>query len=561
MTGFDLLISFVGFMALLLWGVRMVRTGITRTFTGQMRRVLASGTRNRFAAFLSGLGVTVLLQSSTATALIVSSFVGRELMTLTAALAMMLGADVGTTLAAFLFSIDLVWLPPFLIAAGVFTFLASSTDRTRGIARIAIGLGLTLLALRLIQTASADLRAAPQVGAVLGFLEGQPVLAVIAAAYVTWLAHSSLAIVVLVMSLVAAGVITLPLALALVIGANVGGAVAPFVDQLGAANEGRRVLLGNLLMRGLTAIITIFLLPYVPEQLAKLGLSPGLTVLGAHVAFNLFVAILFLPLVGPVAKLVTLILKSAPPSTDKSEPRYLDLGVIDEPVEALASATRETLALADLVSGMLGHSMEVFEKDDSKLLKTIERMDDDVDGLHESIKLYLVKVSAAGLSMDDSRRFVEILTFITHLEHIGDIIDKNLMELAAKKIRNRLAFSHEGLDELRQFHARVADNMKLACNVFTLRDVRLARKLLGEKALLRDAEVHMATEHFARLRVGRPESIETSSIHMDIIRDLKRINSHLTSVAYPILEAAGELLESRLKQRGEGEAVVVAKVV
>ncbi|MEZ5926846.1 MAG: Na/Pi cotransporter family protein [Hyphomicrobiaceae bacterium] len=560
MTGFDLLASFVGFVALLLWGVRMVRTGITRTFTAQMRRVLATGTRNRLAAFVTGLGVTMALQSSTATALIVSSFVARELMTLTAALAMMLGADVGTTVAAFLFSIDLVWLPPFLIAVGVFTFLASSIDRTRGIARIAIGLGLTLLALRLIQSASADLQQAPEVTAILGFLEGQPVLAVIAAALVTWLAHSSLSIVILVMSLVVAGVVSLPLALALVIGANVGGAVAPFVDQLGAASEGRRVLLGNLIMRTATAVIAILLLETAYDRLAGLALPSGLTVLMAHVAFNLLVALIFLPLVGPVARLVTILIKSAPPSTDKSEPRYLDLGAIDEPIESLASATRETLALADLVAEMLSHSMEVFEKDDARLLKTIERTDDDVDALHEAIKLYLVKVSAAGLSIDDSRRFVEILTFITHLEHIGDIIDKNLMELAAKKIKNRLAFSHEGLAELRQFHQRVAENMKLACNVFTLRDVRLARKLLGEKALLRDAEVHMATEHFARLRVGRPESIETSAIHLDIIRDLKRINSHLTSVAYPILEAAGELLETRLKQRGEGE-VAVAKPI
>jgi phosphate:Na+ symporter len=496
--------------------------------------------------------VTVALQSSTATALIVSSFVARDLMTLTAALGMMLGADVGTTLAAFLFSIDLIWLPPFLIAVGVFTFLASSTDRTRGIARISIGLGLTLLALRLIQSSSADLQHG-QVVAVLGFLEGQPILAMAAAMLVTWLAHSSLSIVILVMSLVVSGVVSLPLALALVVGANLGGAVAPFVDQLGAASEGRRVLLGNLMMRGVTALVVLPLLPFLPDQFIRLGLPSGMTVLAAHVAFNLFVAILFLPLVGPMATLVGRILKAAPPSTDKSEPRYLDAGVIDEPAEALASATRETLALADLVSGMLAQSMEVFERDDSRLLKAIERADDDVDKLHEAIKLYLVKVSAAGLSMDDSRRFVEILTFITHLEHIGDIIDKNLMELAAKKIRNRLAFSREGLDELRQFHQRVADNMKLACNVFTLRDVRLARKLLGEKALLRDAEVHLATEHFARLRVGRPESIETSSIHLDIIRDLKRINSHLTSVAYPILEAAGELLESRLKQRGEVE--------
>ena len=559
MTGFDLFASFVGFVALLLWGVRMVRTGITRTFTGQMRHVLAAGTRNRFAAFGTGLLATMALQSSTATALIVSSFVARDLMSLTAALAMMLGADVGTTLAAFLFSIDLQWLPPTLIAVGVFTFLASSGDRARSFGRISIGIGLALLSLRLIQAASADLRQAPQVVAVLGFLENQTILSVLMAAVVTWLAHSSLAIVILIMSLVATGVISLPLALALVVGANIGGAVAPFVDQLGAASEGRRVLLGNLLMRAATAVLVIAGIPFVPPLLLSLGLPDGLTVLAAHVAFNLLVAVLFLPLVGPVSKLVSVILKATPPTDDMSEPRYLDTGAIDEPAEALASATRETLALADLVSDMLSESMEVFEKDDSRLLKQIERRDDDVDRLHEQIKLYLVKVSASGLGIDDSRRFVEILTFITHLEHIGDIVDKNLMELAAKKIKHRLAFSHEGLDELRQFHQRVTENMKLACNVFTLRDVRLARKLLGEKALLRDAEVHMATEHFARLRVGRPESIETSAIHLDIIRDLKRINSHLTSVAYPILEAAGELLETRLKQRGEAGESVRAK--
>jgi len=165
----------------------------------------------------------------------------------------------------------------------------------------------------------------------------------------------------------------------------------------------------------------------------------------------------------------------------------------------------------------------------------------------------LMKVSNAGMSAEDSRRFVEILTFITNLEHIGDIIDKNLMELAAKKIRHKLAFSPEGLDELHQFHGRVRDNMRLAFNVFNSRDVRLARKLLNEKPLLREAEVALANSHFARLRAGRIETMETSAIHLDIIRDLKRINSHLTSVAYPILESAGELLETRLRLAAEGE--------
>ena len=453
-----------------------------------------------------------------------------------------------------------VWGDPVAVsdkvagASGI-TFLASNADRSRSFGRIAIGIGLALLALRLIQAASADFRQAPQVLAVLGFLETQTVLSVLMAALVTWLAHSSLAIVILIMSLVATGVISLPLALALVVGANIGGAVAPFVDQLGAASEGRRVLLGNLVMRSAAAVLVIAGLDVVPPLMMSLGLPEGLTVLAAHVAFNVLVAALFLPFVGPVSTLVSQILKATPPTDDKSAPRYLDSGAIEEPAEALASATRETLALADLVSDMLRESMEVFEKDDSRLLKEIERRDDDVDRLHEQIKLYLVKVSAAGLGIDDSRRFVEILTFITHLEHIGDIIDKNLMELASKKIKHRLAFSREGLDELRQFHARVTDNMKLACNVFTLRDVRLARKLLGEKALLRDAEVHMATEHFGRLRVGRPESIETSAIHLDIIRDLKRISGHLTAVAYPILETVGELAESRLRVSENEQAI------
>ena len=551
----ELLISLLGWIALLLWGVRMVRTGITRSFTGQVRGLVAVGSRNPIAAAGIGLIVTLLLQSSTATGLIASSLVSREIMTLASALALMLGADIGSTIAAFIFSINLGILAPLLLIAGVGVFLGSKEDRTRSLARICVGLGLTLLSLRLIGAGSAELRQIPGFSAALALLDTQPVLAMLIAAVLTWIAHSSLSMVILVMSLSAAGVVTLPRALAMVLGANAGGCLAPYIDQLGGPAAARRVALGNLIMRASMAVLVLMLaLPLAARALSSVHtLSPGYTVLIFHVAFNLFTAAVFLPFTVYVAKLCLWLLPNAPQSTDPGQPRYLEANLADSPTEALACATRETLALGDLVSGMLDQSLEVFEKDDSRLLKQVEKTDNAVDRLHETIKLYLMKVSSTGLSPEDSRRFVEILTFVTNLEHIGDIIDKNLMELAAKKIRNKLAFSREGLDELRQIHGRVKDNMRLAFNVFTFRDVRLARKLLQEKPLLREAEVYSANSHFARLRAGVSQSLETSGIHLDIIRDLKRINSHLTSVAYPILEAAGELLDSRLR-RTESDA-------
>ena len=232
--------------------------------------------------------------------------------------------------------------------------------------------------------------------------------------------------------------------------------------------------------------------------------------------------------------------------TDKL-PRHLDPNVLDSPTEALGCALRETLNLGDRVADMLRQTIDVFDRNDPKAVKAIEAADDSVDRIYEAIKLYLIQTSRSELGEEDGKRYVDILTFTTNLEHVGDIIDKNLMELAAKKIRNRYTFSPEGMAELRAIHSQIMENLRLAMNVFTTRDITLARRLVAEKTAMREAESRAADSHYARLREGRPESIETSSIHMDVIRDLKRINGHLTTVAYPILEAAGELADTRLK--------------
>ncbi len=547
MHGTEILITLIGSVALLLWGVRMVRTGVTRAFGSQIRRVIATSTRNLGRAFLTGFAITAFVQSSTATTLIVSSFAGRALIAAPAALAVVLGADLGSTMAVQVLSFDLGWLAYAAIAAGVFWFMGTGEERSRHIARIAIGLGLMLLSLKLIATASAPLRGSLAINAVLGGLVGEPIVAMVIGAIVTWLAHSTLAIVLLVASLAAVQIMPPDVAAALVIGCNIGGAFAPFIGQSGATPAARRVPLGNLLMRTSIGVLALPAIDPVLTMLSHVTADAARLTINFHTFFNLAVVVLFLGLVPLVARLCATILPDRPNVEDVGRPRYLDAALVEHPAEALVCAARETLALGDHVAQMLRQTIEVFARDDQKLMRVVEASDDAVDRLHEAIKLYLIQVSRAGMTEAESRRYVEILSFVTNLEHAGDIIDKNLMELAAKKIRNRVAFSVEGLEELKAFHARVLDNLQLAFNVFMSRDPAIAPRLLREKIEMREAELSAADSHFRRLREGRPESIESSAIHLDVVRDLKRINSHLTSVAYPILEATGELSETRLR--------------
>lgn len=547
MHGVETVLNVVGSVALLLWGVRMVRTGLTRAFGATLRRAIGLCARNRLTAFLGGIAITGLLQSSTATSLLVSSFAGRGLIPLSIAFAVMLGADIGTTVAAQVLSFDLGWASPLLIGAGVIAFLSSENDKTRHVGRVAIGLGLMLLSLKLLALATQPLRTAPAFMAALEGLQDEYVIAVAFAAVATWFVHSSLSVVLLIMSFAGSGLVEPRLALALVIGANIGGALAPYMAQSGAEVEARRVPLANLLTR---AAVGVALLPFLGPVVGWLTLiDPSVTRLPVnfHTGFNVVASLVFLPLVDAVAWACARLLPDRPVTDDPGRPKHLDPNVLDSPTEALACALRETLNLGDKVADMLRQTIDVFERSDPKAVKAIEQADDSVDRLYEAIKLYLIQVSRSDLGEEESRRYVEILTFTTNLEHVGDIVDKNLMELAAKKIKNRYAFSPEGLAELKEFHARVLENLRLALNVFTTRDLALARRLVAEKTAMREAEARAADSHFARLREGRPESIETSSIHMDVIRDFKRINGHLTSVAYPILEAAGELADTRLK--------------
>ncbi len=546
-SGTTILLHLLGGAALLLWGLRMVRTGITRAYGAKLRRAVGAGLANPLSALAVGVGATLVLQSSTATALMVSSFAGKGLVAAGPALATMLGADLGTSLVAQLLSFKITWLWPLLVLTGVIGFSVGTSTKLHDLGRVAIGLGLILLALSSIVSASQPLRDSTAMIEVLHGLQGDMLLGVLIAAAVTMLAYSSLAVILLVISLTATGVVPLHFALALILGANLGAGLLPVLTTAKSEPAARRVPLGNAIFRVVGVVIALPLLPYVPAVLAHIESDPARLAVNFHTAFNFGLCVLFLGLTQPVARLCEKLLPDKAVDADPRRARHLDPSALDMPTVALACAARETLRMADAIEAMLKRTIEAFNADDRKLASAIEREDDVVDSLHEAIKLYLTKLSGETMDDDQRKRCIETIAFTTNLEHIGDIIDKNLMELATKKIKRQMRFSAEGSSEICAMHARLVDNLRLSTGVFMSGDLKMARRLLQEKEQFRDLERSAAENHFNRLRAGRIESMESSALHLDIIRDFKRINSHITSVAYPILEQAGELRSSRLK--------------
>ncbi|PKO44308.1 MAG: hypothetical protein CVU30_04490 [Betaproteobacteria bacterium HGW-Betaproteobacteria-3] len=541
------LLNLLAAIALLVWGTQLVRTGILRVFGANLRQVLARSVSNRITAALSGIGVTALVQSSTATALITSSFVGQGLIALPAALAVMLGADIGTSLMTVVFSFDLSWLSPLLIFVGVVLFIANQSSTAGRIGRVLIGLGLMLLALRLVSESTAILIQSPAVKALLASLSSDLLLEITAGAVLTVVSYSSLAIVLLTATLAASQVIPLDVALGLVLGANLGSGLLAMLTTARSAITVRQVPVGNFLFKVMgLAMAAPFVGLWVHQVLPFVG-SPALTVVLYHLTFNLVVGVVFIGLTGVVAQWVERLLPSAPQNQGRERPRHLDPSALATPSLAISCAAREALHQADVVETMLRGTLTVIRNDDLQLALDLRKMDDAVDELYSSIKYYLTKISREALGEAESRRWTDIISFTINMEQIGDIIERVLIDIEDKKIRKGRSFSAAGMAEICELHARLIDNLRLGMSVFLNGNVRDAQKLLEEKARFRDLEHAYAAAHLDRLSDNTLQSMETSSLHIDLISDLKRINSHICSIAYPILDSAGALAPNRLR--------------
>lgn len=550
MTGTIVLFELAGYVGLLLWGTHMVTTGVQRGFGHVLRIWLEHNLTRRWRAFLAGVGITALLQSSTATGLMASAFTANGLIGLGPALVVMLGANVGTTLVTQVLSFDAGVVGPPLVLLGVMAFRSFDDDRLRNAGRIAIGLGLMLLALSGMAHEFAPIENAPLLKNVLAAIGNEPLLAVLVATLLTWACHSSVAVVLLIVSLTASQTV-LPIgALAFVVGANIGGTL-PALFEAGSP-VARRLPLGNSLVRIVGAVVALPLLAICVTLLAHIDPAPGRIVVNFHTAFNLILAAVF---IGPshwLARLLVRILPDPPAPDDPGKPIYLEEAGLGAATVALANAARETLRMGDMVEAMLKGASEVFQQDDPRRATAISRMDRSVDRLGAAIRSYLADLGNEQPLHDDSEgaRVQEILSAVINLEHVGDVVANNLIEFVVKRIKRGRPFAKDERDLIVSMNAEILESLHMGLAVFLTRDPAEANRLISRKSALRRLEARATALHVQLLRVaattaradageGVARVAEDGGQFLRIVRDLRRVHSHIAALAYPILNGAG----------------------
>lgn len=551
MNFYLLCLHLAGAVTLLLWAVRMVRTGVERSQEPALKRVLRESRGGKLRAAGIGAGVAVLLQSSTAVAVLAASFAGSGALTIPTGLAMMLGADLGSALVVQILSIDLHWVTPLLLLAGGGLFFRGTSRELRQLGRILIGIALILVALRMIGEATAPLREAEFLPQIVGYLSGDFVTAFLIGAAFTWLVHSSVASILLIVTFAAQGVLPTELGVSLMLGANLGGGLIAVGLTRQSFVEARRIAWGNLMFRGIGALSALLVFHLAQPSLQWAG-TGARQIVNLHLAFNLAVLLICMPLTEMAGRLLAVWVKPKLTPEQLANPlagaaSCLDQAVVGVPALALASATRELLRMAEIIERMLKPLMELYETGDADKIRQARRLEQAVDQAQQEIKLYLAKISFT--EEDDARRGQELQGFAINLEYVGDAIAKTLLKLAETRRDQKLSFSAEGWRELNELHHRVMANLQLALNVLVSKDRESARQLLAEKDAMRSAERASFGQHLKRLQAGAAQSIETSNIHLETVRALKTINSLFCSVAYPILADSGELLDSRLTGR------------
>ncbi|WP_380182712.1 Na/Pi cotransporter family protein [Kalamiella sp. sgz302252] len=529
------LLNLLSAVALLVWGTHIVRTGVMRVYGADLRRVLSRSVAKKPMAFVAGIGVTALVQSSNATTLLVTSFVAQELVALTPALVIILGADVGTALMARILTFDLSWLSPLFIFFGVVFFLGRKQTRAGQLGRASIGLGLILLALQLIVAAATPITQAAGVKVIFSSLTGDVMLDALIGAVFAIISYSSLAAVLITATLTATGVISFKVALCLVIGANLGSGLLAMLNNSGSNAAGKQVALGSLLFKFIGSLMVLPFIDLLAEWLQKLPVNDEELVIFFHVFYNLLRCLIMVPFTDLMADLCQKIIREEPETDRRLKPKHLDASALDTPALALANASRETLRMGDVLEQMLTSFSKVVHGE-LREEREVRRLDDDVDVLYTAIKLYLAQMPKEDLPEEDSRRWAEIIEMALNLEMAGDILERMSGDVADKSLNARRAFSTEGLAELETLIEQISTNLRLSLSVFLSRDITSAKRLRRAKHRFRIMNRRYSHKHVDRLHQQNVQSIETSSLHLGLLGDMKRLNSLFCAVAYSVLE-------------------------
>ena len=538
-----------GAASLLIWSVRLVRTGVERACAVQLRRWLRRSANSRLTAAMTGTGAAILLQSSTAVAILVSNFVSKGSIATFVGLAILLGADVGSAIVAQLLLVRQTFLIPMLLVVGVGLFLRSNNPRSRQVGRILIGLALIFLSLDLIRSAAEPLIDSPGTVAAMQYLGTDAMTAFVIGAVFAWAVHSSVAAVLLFVTLVAQGLLPASGAAAMVLGANLGGSFIAYVLTLSAPVSARQMVVANLALRGGGAALVLIVLSRLENPLAWLGNDAAQQTINLHLAFNFLLAFVTMPLLGPVGRLTESLMP------DRSAPipglggyTLLDAGTLEISGRALTLAAREILHIGEMIEAMLRAVAPLYHQWDATTVAAITEKHDEVRARHQALKLFLARLNRNELDEDESRNSNDLANIASNLEAASDAISRNLTDLARRLNVEGVSFSEQGSLEISDFHDLVLMNVQLGLNVLMTQNPDAARELVSAKEQVRSIEKHLQQEHLGRLQQGLAESIETSSIHQETLRVLKQINTSFSMIGYPILSESGDLLASRLSK-------------
>ena len=540
MSGTTLLLNLAGAIALLLWGTHMISTALLRGFGTQLRNWMGRNLNNRWMALISGVGITGVLQSSTAVSLMATSFTAAGTLSLAPALAVMLGANIGSTLVVQLLSFDTSLATPIMLLAGFIVFRLRDDSRYESIGCALIGLGLMLSALSLLSATLGHMEGTSVFRAVMQSLDGDLIIAVVAAVLLTWLCHSSVAVVLLIASLAGAGMMTPVTAMALMLGANVGGAL-PSVMSAGST-VARRLPVGNLLIRLFGTLLLLPCLPWLANYLGQTDIGPAHMVVYLHTAFNLVLAVIFIGLIEPLANALTHVFPQQERPADPGMPQYLDEAGLEVANIGLSNAVREALRLADMASLMLNQVLQLFEKPEQGTFDKVRQLDHSVDLLSAAIRAYLADIGQDGLSDDDADRAQEILMFVINLEHAGDILS-NLAQLAIRRARRGEHFSAFELRHIQALHLALLDSLNLAITAFLREDITAANALVSHKEIVRQLEASASREHFRKLQNDKTTWAESGDIFQRVLRDYRRVHHHIAALGYPVLERCAQRMD------------------
>ncbi len=535
----------LGGLALFLVGMRMTTSGLEQVAGNRMRAILGRVTEKRWLGLVTGVAVTALIQSSSATTVMVVSFTNAGLLSLRQTLAIILGADIGTTLTVQLIAFSLKDYSLLIVFAG-FILSALPQRRYRSAGQFLLGCGLIFYGMGLMSRAMDPLRDNLFFRQLLVGSAERPLLVLIAAMIFTALIHNSAAAIGIALTLAFQGLIGLPTAIPVILGANIGTCATAIMAAFGARREARRVALAHVFFK--VAAVCLFL-PFIKPFAALVAqTAPDVPrqIANAHTLFNVTAALVFLPSLSVAERFLRRLVPDAREEEQKTwRPKYLDERILELPVMALAQTAREISRLGDAVLRMLREGYLVIRDRDEERMRQVVALDDKVDVLESELRRYLIRLGRTPMDERQSAKVASYLYMIHHLETIGDLISKNLMGLAQKVIRDDLRFSAEGAQQWTSYYEKTLDMLQMALAAFATNDQQMARQVVAQKAIMARQARALHFEHLDRLGQGIRESEQSSPVHIHLIADLRRIVSNAASVAAAVVH------EYRLPDHGE----------